>query len=370
MSASVPRSRGVVRWPFAAPAVLIAVVFVLLALQMRAGEEARATLARVPVKPTPQAEVMLGTTTLPLARNSWRRWTVEDLRSLDATENAVGKHMSVVMWFADWFSVRGPDLTQLRAVAARGSIPEITWEPWDSRKPLRTPQPRFRLRNIIEGRFDAHVRRWARDLAAYGETVRLRFAHEMNGNWYPWSETANGNAPGEFAEAWRHVWNIFQEEGADNVEWVWSPVALQIKDGEYPGDEYVDRLGLSGFVGGVQLRHKPFRSFGEVFGAALERFSEIAPDLPIEISELGVAEEGGDKAEFIRDMFEQIDATPAIDAVVWFGIRKESDWRIETSPASVDAFRVATASPRYGQRHRRYAGLAALPGPGAPPRCC
>ena len=97
------------------------------------------------------------------------------------------------MWYSDWANVRRPDLGQLRAVARRGSLPEITWEPWDHAKGLWVPQPAFRLRRIIAGRYDALIRRWARDLAAYGGPVRLRFAQEMNGNWYPWAETFNGN---------------------------------------------------------------------------------------------------------------------------------------------------------------------------------
>lgn len=104
------------------------------------------------------------------------------------------QHASIVMWYSDW-QEGAPSLQQLRSVAQRGSTPEITWEPWDSSKPLYAPQPSFRLRNIIDGKFDPYIRSWARTLAAWGRPVRLRFAQEMNGSWYPWSENANGNHP-------------------------------------------------------------------------------------------------------------------------------------------------------------------------------
>src|SRR5205807_106268 len=98
-----------------------------------------------------------------------------------------------------------------RAVSRRGSVPEITWEPWDSWAGVR--QPRYTLASIIAGRHDAYIRRSARALRAYGKPVLLRFAQEMNGTWYPWAERANGNRPGQFATAWRHVWRIFARQG-------------------------------------------------------------------------------------------------------------------------------------------------------------
>ena len=108
-------------------------------------------------------------------------------------------------------------------VERRGSIPEITWEPWDTTKPLGASQPRYSLRNIADGKFDSYIRTWARTLAAYGGEVQLRFAQEMNGDWYPWGRGTNGNTPAEFVKAWRHVHDIFTAAGATNVQWVWRP---------------------------------------------------------------------------------------------------------------------------------------------------
>ena len=43
----------------------------------------------------------------------------------------------------------------------------------------------------------------------WGHPFFLRFDWEMNGFWFPWSEGVNGNKPGEFVAAWRHVHDIF-----------------------------------------------------------------------------------------------------------------------------------------------------------------
>ena len=287
--------------------------------------------------PNAQADLALGVTTEVLARNSFAPWRENGLDTVAEWERDAGAHADVVMWYSDWANVRRPDLQQLGAIAGRGSVPEITWEPWNhARQSAR--QPRYRLRQIIRGRHDALIRRWARDLAAYGGPVKLRFGHEMNGNWYPWCEAANDNRPGDFAKAWRRTWRIFRRAGASNVEWIWSPVALDVRSGLYPGDRYVDRLGLSGFVGGIQLRHRPWRSFTTLFRRSLRQVRRIAPGKPIEISEVGVAEQGGDKPAWIRQMFRGLARQRVIDTLIWFNLDEGSDWRIQSSKESSRAF--------------------------------
>src|SRR5205807_915765 len=157
---------------------------------------------------------------------------------------------------------------------------------------------------------DASIRSWARTLAAYGKPIRLRFAQEMNGNWYPWAENANGNRRGEFVEAWRHVHDLFRAAGAVNVRWVWSPVALAgtITAEQYPGDGYVDIVGLSAFNGGAQLKFDRWESFAAKLGPSLAGLQKIAPRKPIEISEVGCAEQGGSKARWISGMFQTLKA--------------------------------------------------------------
>ena len=175
--------------------------------------------------------------------------------------------------------------------------------------------------------------------------MRLRFAQEMNGRWYPWSEVANGNHPGQYVRAWRHVHDIFTAAGAHNVQWVWSPVAITVHAEQYPGSAYVDWIGLSGFNGGSQLHYGPWRSFEQLFGPSLKVLAAIAPDKPIEISEVGTAEGGGDKATWITQMFAALARDPQIRSLVWYNLNKLSDWRVESSPAALAAFRGAVANP-------------------------
>lgn len=286
----------------------------------------------VPARPgVPQ----LGVSTLSLAKNPTVPWQQRDLGEVDAFEQMARAHAGIVQWFADWHHT-SVDLGQLRAVAARGSTPQITWEPWDSRR--STVQSAYTLRSIIGGRHDAYIRSWARDLSRYGGPVQLRFAQEMNGYIYPWVEGLNGNRPGEFARAWRHVHDIFTAEGATNVRWVWSPVTGGIRRGQYPGDRYVDIVGLSGFNGGAVLDWSGWRTFAEAFDAPMQELRRVAPDKPVQISEVATAKEGGSKPLWIKEMFDYVLTHPYIRSVLWFDLPKQTDWRVATTPAAARAF--------------------------------
>jgi hypothetical protein len=283
--------------------------------------------------------VTIGVTTLPLAQDSYRPWTNHDLVTVNDFEQAVHTHAGVIMWYADWEHARPDALrTQLDAVAARGSTPEITWEPWDSFKPTRTPQPRFALRTIIAGNWDGYVRSWAKALAAYGKPVRLRFAQEMNGSWYPWGVDINGNRPGEFVRAWRHIHHIFAEEHAANVQWVWSPVSGAPRL-YWPGANEVNIMGVTCLNGGTTAFSHGWRSARTVCAGSISQLHSLAPHKPIELSETATVDAGGNPAQWITSMFAFLSNHPEVTSLNWFDIRKLGvDWRVQRSRAIENAF--------------------------------
>jgi cellulose synthase (UDP-forming) len=283
----------------------------------------------------------LGVTTRSLAHNPTSTWQPRDLGEVNAFEHTARARAGIVQWFSDWHDSR-VDLAQLRAVAARGSTPQITWEPWDATA-RASRQPEYTLASIIGGRHDAFVRTWARDLQSYGGPVLLRFAQEMNGQDYPWAERNNGNRSGEYARAWRHVHDIFTAEGATNVRWVWSPVTGELSKSQYPGDRYVDVLGMSGFNGGTELDWNGWVTFHDAFDVPLQRLHALALGKPVQISEVATADEGGSKPLWITGMFDYIEKRSWIRDVLWFDLPKQADWRVATSPAAARAFAAGAA---------------------------
>jgi hypothetical protein len=279
-----------------------------------------------------------------------------DMVALDRFEANAGKRVGILHFGQPWYSGGQPHgfyPRQLDPIRERGAIPLVDWASWDLAGDRHT-QARFALRNIIAGRFDGYIRRWALDAKAWGHPFFLRFDHEMNGTWFPWSEGQNGNRRGEFVRAWRHVHRIFQEVGATNVTWVWSPVVMvdgrYALDGYYPGNAYVDWVAMDGYNWGVGSA-KPYRwqSFEAVFAPTYRRLVRVAPTKPIMIAEVATTEHGGDKAAWIRNGLARLPtAFPRVRALVWHNKRDEGlDWPIESSTRARRAFARAIAAHRF-----------------------
>ncbi len=265
----------------------------------------------------------------------------------------LGAPVRIVSWYQAWgsgFSECRPALVE--AAHRQGAVPLITWEPWRLPGEIApdlpvTDQPEFALKRIAGGEFDAYIRSWARGLAAVRRLVYLRPMHEMNGDWYPWGGTVNGNRPEEFQPAWERLRSIFREQGADNVRWIWCPYARSVPDTPangleafYPGNEKVDWLALDGYNWGATRTWSRWESFREIFEPAYERLERLSSEKPVMIAELGCAEEGGDKAAWIRAALRAVtERFGRIQAVVWFDICKECDWRLASSAAALEAFR-------------------------------
>ncbi|MGE5827813.1 MAG: glycoside hydrolase family 26 protein [Micromonosporaceae bacterium] len=274
-----------------------------------------------------------------------------DFTAVDAF-TAATHHGIAAFQFSQGWAEDGFDAGRLDAVAAKGLLPIVSWEPWDyqlrGRAASSGEQPAYRLATIIDGRYDDYIRSWATGVATLPYPVVMRFAHEMNGFWYPWCEQANGNHPGDYVKAWRHVHDIFVAAGAHNVSWLWSPnvtyPGAAPLDELYPGDSYVDWIGLSGYYG--TAGHTSYISFDQIFDRTITELSEFTRK-PIVVTETGATNSTGQQTRWITQMFQQLPRHPEIIGVIWFEVDKEIDWRIAGVPSSAAAFATGAADPRY-----------------------
>lgn len=269
-----------------------------------------------------------------------------DMSKLDALEQATNRKVSIVhfglSWRLDGNYVSFPK-TEMDKIRAHDAMPMVNWGSWDYS--LGMTQTDFTLSRISVGIYDNFIRQWARDAKAWGYPFFLRFDHEMNGWWqFPWAEQANNNRPGDYIKMWRHVHNIFVEEGATNVTWVWCPNVIGYGTTPlaqvYPGDSYVDWVGMDGYNWGT-----PWRSFSEVFSDTYNALQELAPTKPILIGETASTEQNGSKAAWITDALgTQLPLYfPNVKALAWFNWNDDDlqkTWPIESSPASVAAFKL------------------------------
>jgi beta-mannanase len=247
---------------------------------------------------------------------------------------------------------------------AKGDLPFLTWES----RPIAAGNeavvdPDYELSRIIDGDFDAYLTRWADALVANGLPMAIRLDHEMNGNWYPWAEGVNGNEKTEYVQMWRHVHDLFEARGANElVAWVWAPTrvegvptknrGVEYTASLYPGDDYVDWVGMTGY-----LRNSPETpqtgDFQGTFGKTLAQLRQITTK-PIILAEMGAAELGttkdAQKPKWIDSLFSEL-AKPENDDILgfsWFNLTATTvssgsyltnDWRIVSRQDSLEAFR-------------------------------
>lgn len=259
------------------------------------------------------------------------------------------RKFQVLSFYVAWGLGRGrPDLESIEEVQRSGFIPMITWEPWQLPKNGRPEdQTEFSLSSILNGRYDEYIWNWALDLKPVKAPIFFRPMHEMNGNWYPWCGTVNGNKPKEFVETWRYIRTIFRKAHNERLVWVWSPYAQSVPGEQgneiwryFPGREEVDWVGLDGYNWGTSREWSKWQNFQDLFGEGYEQLGQLAPGKPFMIAEVGCAEEGGSKPRWIREAFEALtDCFSRIRTLVWFNVNKECDWRIESSQESLTCFR-------------------------------
>jgi beta-mannanase len=257
--------------------------------------------------------------------------------SLSSLEEELNQPIAIVSIFKQFGQPGNTDLNQadLAYIKSRGKTLLLAWEPWKPEDGMH--QSVDYLNEIASGNEDAYLQRFAQEIQTYHAPVIIRFGHEMNGDWYPW-----GQRPEEYITAYRHIVSLFRQERIANVTWMWSVNANPLKDLDryYPGDEFVDEIGIDGFNFGT-TNGGHWQTFRTLFAGAYLAVMQYGK--PINISEVASAEEGGDKALWVKNMLKDDlpNQFPKLKSIVWFTILKEADWRIDSSRTTFTAFQTS-----------------------------
>jgi hypothetical protein len=169
-----------------------------------------------------------------------------------------------------WWSDALPFPTKtVESIWEDGKVPYLRLNPYphviyDVSYQGEDPGP-YSLQNIAAGKFDTQIRRWADAARNVGIPILAEFGTEVN-NFAPWSGISNGGAtttgygdptypdgPERFRDAYRHIVTLTREEGATNITWFfhvdtpyyWTDESWNSPRWYYPGDDYVDDVGLS-----------------------------------------------------------------------------------------------------------------------------
>ena len=253
--------------------------------------------------------------------------TKESFESIIGLEDTLKTTFPLIHIYTAWGSKTEEQFPRLQVegIMELGSLPLITWEPWlsdfdmDKYPQLRKAETRDKggLSDINRGLYDNYITAWAQEAAKIKQPIFLRVGHEMNDPYrYPWGP--QNNSAKDFINAWRHIHQVFKEAGATNIIWVWSPhPAYGFFDAFYPGDAYVDYVGIGTLNYGTAASWSKWWSFKEIFGNYYKDLSKFKK--PIMITEFGCLDVGGNRSQWFSDALTDIPVKyPAIKSVIFF----------------------------------------------------
>ena len=221
-------------------------------------------------------------------------------------ESLVGKQIVWAYFSNNWYDEIKFPSSEINIIHSAGRVPFIRIMP-------RTnfddggPDPNYTMQKIIDGYFDTQLIQWAVDAANCNFPLLVEFGTEVNGNWFPWNGEYNGGSnlntygndslpdgPERFRDAYRHIIDLFNSNDAINITWFFHVDAYNEPDNSwniienyYPGDEYIDWLGVS--VYGPQKGNDDYQTFIEILNHTYPVLSQLA-DKPIAILEFAVTE--------------------------------------------------------------------------------
>jgi mannan endo-1,4-beta-mannosidase len=241
----------------------------------------------------------------------------DSMRPVEAVAAEAGQTPNLVGQFVEW---NAPfDATAATNTLNSGALYYMSWQPFGTT-----------VSAIAAGGSDSYVTAFARAVRAFGRPVAISFGHEFNGYWYPWGTQDTKAA--SFVAAWRHIHDIFTAVGASNVIWVWDPNIINVVSYVglkqfWPGDSYVDWIGLSGYVDKTGAH-----TFDGVFGPSMTEIREFTSK-PFIIAETAV-QTGPEAVESVRDLVNGVKERRDVLGFVWFDYNKDGvDWSLGDRPS-------------------------------------
>ena len=274
-------------------------------------------------------------------------WNMPEVQALEAWQ---GKRDAVLNLFTDWENnthlVNNLFGQQLPAIWANHNVPMITWQP-----SLGGTTPRNIDHLIASGAYDSYIATWASRLKTFlagpdgkfgtvdDRRAYLRFAHEMNGNWYPWSAAGTSNTPSDYVSMWQHVHAAFVGLGLDaaHLQWVWAVNNTDVggygAEQFYPGSSFVDWVGVDGYNWGTSQSWSSWQTPSQVFDNMLGRLRTLASGKPMAITETASSSattsgaSTAAKSQWITSFYDSA-IVNGTGMVCWFNQDKETDWAV------------------------------------------
>ncbi len=150
--------------------------------------------------------------------------------------------------------------------------------------------------------------------------VIFRPFHEMNGSWFWWGK--KNCTKEDYVELWRYTVERFKYHGVQNLIYAFSPNTMNdVKDFDdyYPGDDYVDILGVDIY------NHSGNTRFIESLNmnlSILKRKSE-EKDMPFALTETGNMRMGSDSSWWTETLYPALHNSGITWVLVWRNARRD-----------------------------------------------
>lgn len=316
--------------------------------------------------------------------------------AISAFEALSIKRLALVYFESTWgdngvLNIRFPT-TSVRTIWNHGAVPFIRFKPWTTRIEYQA-DPVVRMKDIVDTtRFDGDMVRWLLAAKATRIPLVVQFGVEVNGNWFPWNGYWNGrgtrtwrdptwpDGPEAYRLAYQKLITLARQNNVWNITWAfhvshWPEPAERTSSWNqmryyYPGDSYIDWLGLSVY-GEMHPYGDPIQwnPFSDLLGATnpqlvggLSPYQEVlaltsSSSKPIGIFETAVVEDpaAGDKGAWIRATYSDIGGSrfPRLKSVNWWNERWDNEppmgpsiMLVDSSASSLQGYRAAVSSSR------------------------
>lgn len=213
---------------------------------------------------------------------------------------------------------------------------------------------------VIDGLWDDQIRKYAKAFKEFSHPILFRVNNEMNTDWCTYSGVVTMQDPDIYKMVFDRIYGIFQEEGVDNVIWIFNPqygnyppASFNNYMNYYPGNDKIQLLGVTKYNTGnyfFELYHEEWNDFKPSFDQLNDLYLQTFPDVPWIVTEFASSSYGGDKVAWMEEMFTYMPTYKNIKAAVWFNWG-DPDFRegkehiiarpyyLDETPETLDVFR-------------------------------
>lgn len=234
---------------------------------------------------------------------------------------------------------------------------------------------------IARGSMDNKFREYAQIAAQFNKPIVLRYAQEMNADYYTWSDARKagkngkydryrfhdfGNREGDFIASWRHIYD-FIKPIAPNMLFFWNPHNTDVDkyNAYFPSDRYVDYVGFDAYSGSSSsskvIAHNQLSNSS---ANALSKLRSIS-DKPIIIGETGINSThstgvSGNFPEYrrnwLRDGYTHLANEAKVKGILYFDVNMAdssstgqvaNNWRLSADPEIASTYRNLLLNPRF-----------------------